>query len=80
MVWGISGDDMVWFNMQKGHDMDKKMLELFDGLMTSDSLPAWNHVDREHRKCHLHHMKDLKKTMRENKSPEFQAFAKKPIL
>ena len=55
------------------------MLEEFIGLVTSDSWHAWNHVGVEHQKCHLHYRRDLKETMKENKSPEFQAFAKKLI-
>ena len=78
-VWCVVGDDAAWFNIQKGRGIEeaKKMLEDFIGLVTSDSLPAWNHVGGEHQKCHLHYNRDLKKTMQENKSPEFQAFAKK---
>ena len=80
-VWCILGNDAVWFNIQKGRGEEeaKKMLEEFIGLVTSDSWPAWNHVGVEHQKCHLHYRRDLKETMKENKSPEFQAFAKKLI-
>ena len=41
-VWCIVGDDVVWFNIQKGRISDeaKKMLEEFVGMVTSDSWPA----------------------------------------
>ena len=34
-------------------------------------------MGKEHQKCHLHYKRELKKTMEENKNPEFQAFAAK---
>ena len=54
------------------------MPEEFVGRVASGSWPPWNRVCTERQKRRLHHMRDLKKTIQENKSPEFQAFAKKP--
>ena len=78
-VWCIVGADAVWFDIQKGRGTDeaKKMLPDFQGMVTSDSWPPWNHVGEEHEKCHLHYKRELKKTKKENKNPEFQKFADK---
>ena len=76
-VWCVLGDDAVWFNIQEGRGIPeaREMLPEYEGMVTSDSFSPWNHVGREHQKCHLHYMRELKKTMQENKNPEFQAFA-----
>ena len=76
-VWCVAGDDAVWFNIQEGRGTPeaKETLPEYDGMVTSDSFPPWNRVGRERQKCHLHYKRDLKKTIRENKNPEFQAFA-----
>ena len=78
-VWCVVGKDAVWFNIQEGRGIDevKKMLPNYKGIVGSDSLPAWNHVGAEHQKCHLHYIRDLDKTKKENDSKEFQTFAKK---
>ena len=76
-VWCVLGDDAVWFNIQEGRGTPeaREMLPEYEGMVTSDSHAPWNHVGREHQKCHLHYRRELKKTMQENKNPEFQAFA-----
>ena len=78
-VWCVAGTDVVWFNIQEGRGIDeaKKMLPDFEGLVTSDSFSPWNHVGKEHEKCHRHYKRELKKTKEENHNPEFQAFADK---
>ena len=78
-VWVIVGADAVWFNIQEGRGMKeaKAMLPGYDGTVNSDSWSPWNHVGKLHQKCHLHYKRDLKKTLKENSSPEFAKFAAK---
>ena len=77
-VWCVVGADAVWFNIQDGRDNKKAkiMLPGYEGGVGSDSWGAWNHVGKWHQKCHLHYKTDLKKTIEDNKSAEFQTFAK----
>ena len=78
-VWCVVGNDAVWFNMQEGRGIPEArgMLPGYDGMVTSDSFSPWNHVGGERQKRHLHYRREPKKTMQENKNPEFQAFASK---
>ena len=74
----MAGADAVWFNMRKGRGIGeaRKTPEEFVGRAASDSRPAWNRAGTERQKRRLRHGRDLKKTIQENRSPEFQASPK----
>ena len=88
--WGINGKNhWLWVfvgkwtviyevDRSRGRDLPMKVLNGYDGNITSDSWPAWNYVGSTHQRCHYHYERDINDTIRyKNPTREFIAFATK---
>ncbi len=60
-----------------GSSVPKKILDGYDGNVTSDSWSAWNHVGGSQQRCHIHYAREIDDTIKyKNSSKEFASFAK----
>jgi hypothetical protein len=88
--WGINGKNhWLWafvgkwtviyeVDRSRGKNVPMKVLNGYDGNITSDSWAAWNYVGASHQRCHYHYEHDIDDTIRyKNPGKEFMAFAKR---
>ncbi len=79
-LWTFVGRWTVVYEVDRsrGKDVPLRMLKDYDGNITSDSWPAWNHVGSSHQRCHYHYERDLDDTVKyKNPGKQFKKFAKK---
>jgi transposase len=61
----------------QGKNCTMRILDGYDGCVTSDSWSAWNYVGKTHQRCQWHYLNDLEDTMQyKNPAKEFASFAK----
>ena len=68
--------DTVLYNMtpiKAGMTMES-ILQDFDGIMLSDSDSSWNAIGTLWQKCLLHYIREIDRTLKDNKSEEFKKF------
>ncbi len=78
-LWAFVSKWTVIYEIDKSRSMDvpKRILKEYNGNITSDSYPAWNHVGNTHQKCHIHYLREVNDTINhKNPGPEFAPFAK----
>lgn len=58
-LWAFIGRWSAYFviDPSRGSAVPMRVLDGYDGNITSDSYPAWNHVGRTHQKCHVHYIR-----------------------
>lgn len=79
-LWAFVGRWTVVYEVDRsrGSDVPSRMLNNYDGNVTSDSWPAWNYAGSSHQRCHYHYLRDIDDTIRyKNPCREFIAFARK---
>jgi len=79
-LWAFVGKQTVLYEIDKsrGRTAPMRILKGYDGNITSDSWPAWNHVGTTHQRCQWHYLNDLEDTTHyKNPSNEFVLFAKR---
>lgn len=78
-LWAFVGKWTVIYEIDKsrGASVPKRILDGYNGNITSDSWSAWNHVGKTHQRCHIHYIREINDTLQyKNPGPEFVAFAK----
>lgn len=78
-LWVFVGRWTVIYEIDKsrGAVVPKRILDGYDGNITSDSYSAWNHVGTTHQRCHIHYIREINDTLQyKNPGPEFAAFAR----
>jgi len=61
----------------RGASVPKRILDGYNGNITSDSYPVWNHVGNTHQKYHIHYLREINDTLQyKNPGPEFISFAR----
>jgi len=79
-LWAFVGRWTVIYEVDRsrGKNVPMKVLNGYDGNITSDSWAAWNYVGSTHQRCHYHYKRDIDDTIRyKNPTREFIAFAKR---
>jgi hypothetical protein len=79
-LWAFVGKWAVIFEVDRsrGRDVPMKVLNGYDGNITSDSWPAWNYVGKTHQRCHYHYKSDIDDTIKyKNPGKEFLKFARR---
>ena len=79
-LWAFVGKWTVIYEIDKSRStaVPKRILKEYNGNITSDSYPAWNHVGSTHQKCHIHYIREIDDTIsHKNPGPEFSPFAKR---
>ncbi|MGI0069797.1 MAG: IS66 family transposase, partial [Nitrosopumilaceae archaeon] len=79
-LWAFVGRQTVLYEIDKsrGRDAPTRILDGYDGNITSDSWPAWNYVGKTHQRCQWHYLNDLNDTIQyKNPGKEFASFAKR---
>jgi len=78
-LWAFVGKWTVIYEIDKsrGATVPKRILDGYDGNITSDSWPAWNHVGTTHQRCHIHYIREINDTINhKNPGSEFAPFAR----
>ncbi len=78
-LWAFVGRWTVIYEIDKsrGATVPKRILDGYDGNITSDSWSAWNHVGTTHQRCHIHYIREINDTINhKNPGPEFTVFAR----
>ncbi len=78
-LWAFVGRWTVIYEIDKsrGTAVPKRILDGYDGNITSDSYSAWNHVGTTHQKCHIHYIREINDTIQyKNPGKEFVPFAR----
>lgn len=78
-LWAFVGRWTVIYEIDKsrGAAVPKRILDGYDGNITSDSWSAWNHVGTTHQRCHIHYIREINDTIQyKNPGPEFTVFAR----
>ena len=78
-LWAFVGRWTVIYEIDKsrGATVPKRILDGYDGNITSDSWSAWNHVGTTHQRCHIHYIREINDTIQyKNPGPEFTVFAR----
>lgn len=78
-LWTFVGRWTVIYEIDKsrGAIVPKRILDGYDGNITSDSYSAWNHVCTTHQRCHIHYIREINDTLQyKNPGLEFTPFAK----
>jgi hypothetical protein len=79
-LWAFVGKWTVIYEVDKsrGRTVPMRMLEGYDGNITSDSWSAWNYVGETHQRCQWHYLNEIKDTIKyKNPGSQFHKFAKK---
>lgn len=78
-LWVFVGRWTVIYEVdRKSKDLPSRVLQNYDGNITSDSWAAWNHVGSTHQRCHYHYGRDIDDTIRyRNPGKEFLKFARR---
>ena len=79
-LWAFVGRWTVIYEIDKsrGATVPKRILDGYDGNITSDSWSAWNHVGTTHQRCHIHYIREINDTIQyKNPGPEFVPFARR---
>jgi len=77
-LWAFVGKWTVIYEIDKsrGAVVPKRILDGYDGNITSDSWSAWNHVGITHQRCHIHYIREIEDTIQyKNPGSEFAPFA-----
>ncbi len=78
-LWAFVGKWTVIYEIDKsrGATVPKRILDGYNGNITSDSWSAWNHVGNTHQRCHIHYIREINDTIQyKNPGSEFVPFAK----
>ena len=78
-LWAFVSKWTVIYEIDKsrGASVPKRILDGYNGNITSDSWSAWNHVGKTHQRCHIHYIREINDTIQyKNPGPEFISFAK----
>ena len=72
-TWGFHTSHIALFHISKcrSKTVAEAVLEAFDGIAIGDSHASWNDVGCECQRCLLHYFRDMYRTLKKNKSPEF---------
>jgi len=79
-LWTFVGRWTVIYEIDKsrGAIVPKRILDGYDGNITSDSYSAWNHVGTTHQRCHIHYIREINDTLQyKNPGLEFTPFARR---
>lgn len=79
-LWAFVGRWTVIYEIDRsrGSDVPSRVLNGYNGNITSDSWSAWNYVGKSHQRCHYHYERDIDDTIKyKNPSKQFMRFAKK---
>jgi len=77
-LWAFVSKWTVIYEIDKsrGASVPKRILDGYNGNITSDSWSAWNHVGKTHQRCHIHYIREINDTLQyKNPGPEFISFA-----
>lgn len=77
-LWAFVSKWTVIYEIDKsrGASVPKRILDGYNGNITSDSWSAWNHVGKTHQRCHIHYIREINDTLQyKNPGPEFILFA-----
>jgi len=78
-LWAFVGKQTVLYEIDRsrGKAAPMRILDGYDGCVTSDSWPAWNYAGKTHQRCQWHYINDLEDTLQyKNPGKEFASFAK----
>ena len=78
-LWAFVSKWTVIYEIDKsrGVAVPKRILDGYNGNITSDSWSAWNHVGKTHQRCHIHYIREINDTLQyKNPGPEFASFAR----
>lgn len=78
-LWAFVSKWTVIYEIDKsrGASVPKRILDGYNGNITSDSWSAWNYVGKTHQRCHIHYIREINDTIQyKNPGPEFTAFAR----
>jgi len=78
-LWAFVSKWTVIYEIDKsrGASVPKRILDGYNGNITSDSWSAWNHVGKTHQRCHIHYIREINDTIQyKNPGPEFTVFAR----
>lgn len=79
-LWAFVGKWTVVYEVDRsrGRDLPMKVLNGYNGNITSDSWSAWNYVGSTHQRCHYHYERNIDDTIRyKNPAKEFLKFARR---
>ncbi len=79
-LWAFVGRWTVLYEVDqsRGKSVPMRILDGYDGCVTSDSWSAWNSVGASHQRCHVHYTREIDDTVQyKNPGKEFERFAKK---
>lgn len=78
-LWAFIGKWVAYFviDPSRGSAVPMRVLRGYDGNVTSDSWPPWDHVGKTHQKCHVHYIRWIDERL-EYGSPgrEYRLFAR----